>query len=162
MSADANFVPLSTLPGFDPMTAPVRAVDTHLPAVASQNLLPHALRQRFLAPPNWQPEVRAEPRFSDRPSADAAVLIPLVMRPQGLTVLLTQRTAHLSTHAGQVAFPGGRADPTDVDAPATASREAREEVGLDPVHVEILGVLPSYHPSRCLGVAARRVATQPV
>jgi 8-oxo-dGTP pyrophosphatase MutT (NUDIX family) len=135
---------VSTLPGFDPLTVPVSGVDSHLPAVAPQALTPQALRQRFLTPPDWQPEVRAEPQFTDRPSAAAAVLIPLVMRTGGLTVLLTQRTAHLSTHGGQIAFPGGRTDPTDADAHATALREAHEEVGLHPSHVEILGALPTY------------------
>jgi 8-oxo-dGTP pyrophosphatase MutT (NUDIX family) len=67
----------------------------------------------------------------------------LVLREE-LTVLLTQRTEHLSTHSGQVAFPGGRQDPGDKDAAATALREAQEEVGLDAQHVEVLGSLPVY------------------
>ncbi len=79
----------------------------------------------------------------DRPPADAAVLIPLVMRDD-LTVLLTQRTQHLSTHSGQVAFPGGRLDDADADAAAGALREAQEEVGLAPELVEVLGTLPQY------------------
>lgn len=74
----------------------------------------------------------------------AAVLVPLVVRPSGTTVLLTQRAAHLKRHAGQIAFPGGRRDPGDDSARATALREAREEVGLDPSHVEVLGELPEY------------------
>src|SRR5256885_12575624 len=71
-----------------------------------------------------------EKRFSDRQPTDAAVLVPIVMRPEP-TVLLTERTAHLSTHSGQVAFPGGKRDPEDASAQATALREAHEEVGLD-------------------------------
>jgi len=73
----------------------------------------------------------------------AAVLIPIVMRPAP-TVLLTQRTAHLSTHAGQVAFPGGKLDAQDVDATAAACREAFEEVGLTQDCIDVLGHLPSY------------------
>lgn len=62
--------------------------------------------------------------------------------PPDLDVLLTQRAATLRQHAGQVAFPGGRCDPEDVDVVATALREAEEETGLDPAGVEVLGVLP--------------------
>ena len=74
----------------------------------------------------------------------AAVLVPLIPRPEGITVLLTQRAGHLSRHAGQVAFPGGRCDPGDGSIVHTALREAQEEVGLDPGRVEVLGVLPRY------------------
>jgi len=74
----------------------------------------------------------------------AAVLVPIINRISGLTVLLTQRTAHLRDHAGQVSFPGGRREAQDVDAVATALREAQEEVGLDPARIEILGLLPEY------------------
>jgi len=74
----------------------------------------------------------------------AAVLVPLVVRDSGLTVLLTQRTAHLNDHAGQVSFPGGRRDDTDPDLIFTALREAQEEVGLEPSSVEVLGTLPEY------------------
>ncbi len=72
------------------------------------------------------------------------MLVPLVVRDNGLTVLLTQRADHLNDHAGQVSFPGGRHEPFDADATATALREAQEEVGLDPSRVEILGALPDY------------------
>jgi 8-oxo-dGTP pyrophosphatase MutT (NUDIX family) len=77
----------------------------------------------------------------------AAVLVPIVLRPNGLTVLLTQRTPHLRDHAGQISFPGGRCEPTDRDALATALREAQEEVGIAPRQVEILACLPNYFTS---------------
>lgn len=74
----------------------------------------------------------------------AAVLVPLVDRRGGLTVLLTQRTAHLSAHAGQISFPGGRMEPDDADATATALRETEEEVGLPREHVRVVGRLDNY------------------
>jgi len=74
----------------------------------------------------------------------AAVLILLVARPAGPAVLFTQRTAHLHDHAGQVSFPGGRAEPGDASAVATALRETWEEIGIAANKVEILGQLPNY------------------
>jgi 8-oxo-dGTP pyrophosphatase MutT (NUDIX family) len=131
------------LPHFDPRAVPVLRVDGDLPAVPQAAQTPQALRQRFAHPPQWTPEVRLEKKFAERETAHAAVLVPIVLRAQP-TVLLTQRTAHLSTHSGQVAFPGGRTDPEDADAAATALREAQEEVGLAPETVEVLGELNTY------------------
>jgi 8-oxo-dGTP pyrophosphatase MutT (NUDIX family) len=74
----------------------------------------------------------------------AAVLVPLVMRPEGLAVLLTQRTAHLTAHAGQVSFPGGSIEPEDADSIAAALRETEEEVGLPRDYVEVIGRLDTY------------------
>lgn len=131
------------LPAFDPRSIPALGIDDHLEGVGRERLVPEALRQRFLHQPAWTPEQSVEKKFSDRQPALAAVLIPLVMRSE-LTLLLTQRTAHLSTHSGQIAFPGGRTDDTDVDAVETALREAEEEIGLPRTHVEVLGNLPIY------------------
>jgi 8-oxo-dGTP pyrophosphatase MutT (NUDIX family) len=77
-------------------------------------------------------------------STPAAVLIPVIAHPGGLTVLFTQRTTHLKSHAGQVSFPGGRVEPGDASAEFTALREAQEEIGLSPDRVEILARLPDY------------------
>ena len=80
----------------------------------------------------------------DAASTIAAVLIPLLSHPQGLTVLFTQRTPHLRSHSGQVSFPGGRAEPGDASAEFTALRETEEEIGLSPSVVEVLARLPDY------------------
>lgn len=135
---------LSALPNFDPRQVPVAGVDDDLPRVPPTRLTPEALRQRFAAPPVWQPEVRREPRFSDRAPAAAAVLVPLVRRRGGLTVLLTERTTNLSAHSGQIAFPGGKVDPADASVVDAALREAEEEVALPRGFVEVIGELPEY------------------
>ncbi|AHB49400.1 DNA mismatch repair protein MutT [Hyphomicrobium nitrativorans NL23] len=77
------------------------------------------------------------------PIKPAAVLVPVIARPE-LTLLFTLRTNDLPAHAGQIAFPGGKAEPFDADPLATALREAQEEIGLDPSHVEPLGTLDLY------------------
>ena len=74
----------------------------------------------------------------------AAVLVPIISRDDGLQVLLTKRTEHLKNHPGQISFPGGSVDDTDLDAQHTALRETEEEVGLDPSPVEIIGELDQY------------------
>ncbi len=79
-----------------------------------------------------------------QPLRPAAVLVPLVDRDDGLTVLLTQRTEHLPDHAGQVSFPGGRVETHDADVSETALRETEEEVGLHRRHVELVGTLDLY------------------
>jgi 8-oxo-dGTP pyrophosphatase MutT (NUDIX family) len=99
-------------------------------------------------------DVVDRPTYSDfdlsgeRPSAPilkrAAVLVPLVPREYGLGVILTRRASDLPTHAGQIAFPGGRCEANDADVGATALREAHEEVGLDPSYVTLIGAADAY------------------
>ena len=75
---------------------------------------------------------------------EAAVLVPILMRPEGFSVLLTVRADTLRNHRGQVSFPGGRRDPEDLTLAACALREAQEEVGLPPACAEIIGYLDDY------------------
>jgi 8-oxo-dGTP pyrophosphatase MutT (NUDIX family) len=132
-------------PIVNPRVVPVLGHDAHLPAVPPERLTVPALRRRFAAPPPWQPEKLGDGRLIEgRQRKAAAVLVPLVQREAGLTVLLTERTAHLRDHAGQVSFPGGRVELHDADVTATALREAEEEVGLAHARVEVLGMLPEY------------------
>lgn len=129
-----------------PETVPVIGVDDHLPALAAERLTPEALRQRFAdGSRDWEHEITGDGGlFTSRSPAQAAVLVALVMRDEGLQVLLTQRTAHLRSHAGQISFPGGGAEPEDGSPEATALRETAEEIGLAREHIEILGRLPEY------------------
>jgi 8-oxo-dGTP pyrophosphatase MutT (NUDIX family) len=138
-----NVIPPAPLRSFDPRQVPVTSVDTDLPAVAADRLGMHALRKRFGVPPAWTPEVRRDQRAADRSPAQAAVLVPIVTRDEP-TVLLTERSAQLTHHSGQVAFPGGRVDPEDANIQAAALREAWEEVGLSAEYIEVLGTLPTY------------------
>ena len=124
---------------------PVVGTDAHLPPVAPDRLTADALRRRFAAPPAWQIEFPGDGGlFAGREPASASVLVPIVDRADGLRVLLTRRTEHLKDHAGQISFPGGRQEEHDADLVAAALREAQEEVGLAPEHVEIVGALPVY------------------
>ena len=134
---------MTVLPSFDPRVVPVTFTDSHLAKVDPRHLTPHALERRFASGHSWVPELSAESQFVDRQPVNASVLIPLVMRDQ-LNVILTQRTTHLSSHSGQIAFPGGKADAGDASATATALRETLEEVGIGSEFVKVLGVLPTY------------------
>lgn len=136
---------LSKLPGFDPLRAELIADRANLPTVPAEQLTVDALRNRFASPPDWSPEFKGDLyTYRNGEMRPAAVLVPIVRRAVGLTVLLTERTAHLSSHAGQIAFPGGRVDDDDSSVVATALREAYEEVGLESRLVEVLGTLPQY------------------
>lgn len=75
---------------------------------------------------------------------EAAVLVPIMKRPEGYSVLLTRRADTLRNHSGQVSFPGGRRDPEDLSLAACALREAQEEVGLSPANVTVIGYLDDY------------------
>ena len=135
--------PLSKLPNFDPRTAAVAGIDSHLPKVRGDALTPDALRERFAAGRAWQPEITLERPWTAQATAHASVLVPIVSRGQ-TTVILTERTTHLSSHSGQVAFPGGKRDDSDTDVAHTALREAHEEIGLERRFVEVIGELPTY------------------
>ena len=141
-------------PLYNPTTVPIKAVLSDAPMLDSSKLEADALRQRFKESPIWQPEITDESRLALASAGaqyrgktgltSAAVLVPLLMTEGGLQVLLTQRTDHLNDHAGQISFPGGRAEESDANPLATALREAQEEIGLDAQYVEPLGNLPDY------------------
>lgn len=115
-------------------------------------LSPGEIRRRLASRPPVETLLTADDLEKQREAAanpaltSAAVLLLVVNRPEGATVVFTQRTPDLSDHAGQISFPGGRAE-ADEAAAQTALREAQEEVGLDPARIEVLGELPDYHTS---------------
>ena len=124
---------------------PVTGTDSFLPAIDPARLTADSLRAALASIGDWVPPIPGDGRlFEGRETAAAAVLVPLVMRADALHVLLTRRTDHLRDHAGQISFPGGRAEAEDADAAATALREAHEEVGLEAEHAEVIGTMPPY------------------
>lgn len=135
-------------PAFDPHIQPWVTSTHTFTAVPHENLSVEAVRSVLSANIQRPLDIKDE---SDRrhpgregTPVEAAVLVPLVMRQEGLTVLLTQRTAHLNDHAGQISFPGGKIETTDEDAIAAALRETEEETGLSRKFVQVLGGLPRY------------------
>ena len=103
------------------------------------------LRRRLLrTPPAFAVYADDDAQRYDSNSTRAAVLVPIVVHPQGLTVLFTQRTTHLKAHSGQISFPGGRTEDSDPNPEFTALRETQEEIGLPTDRVEILARLPEY------------------
>jgi len=136
---------LSTL-HFDPELLPVDSLGGE-DAITPERLMADALRARFLNPPDWVPEITVERlvRPLSRPLMDAAVLLPIILRDDGPTLLFTQRTAHLNAHAGQISFPGGRMETHDASPVDAALRETEEEVGLARRHIDVIGTLPEYH-----------------
>jgi 8-oxo-dGTP pyrophosphatase MutT (NUDIX family) len=155
-SADSSPKTSGTSPSiFDPREVPIVSRDSHMPAIEQSLLTPDSLRLRFTQEKEWQAEVTDENRAALAREGSvkagrgdeltpAAVLIPLVVYGHELKILLTQRTAHLHDHPGQISFPGGRCDPQDKSVIDTALREAEEEIGLPASKVEILGSLPHY------------------
>jgi 8-oxo-dGTP pyrophosphatase MutT (NUDIX family) len=103
--------------------------------------------QHYIAGDGTSEERKLAHQVTGRSVRPAAVLI-LLTRDDETTndwnIVLTQRTAHLHDHAGQISFPGGRKDDEDVDLVATALREANEEIGADASQIEVIGALPSY------------------
>lgn len=130
---------------FDPHVAPLDSIAGE-PAIAPERMSAEWLRNRFAQPPVWAPEQTDEHRLRGLSGAtvDASVLVPIVLRADGPTLLFTERTAHLTNHAGQVSFPGGRSEPGDALPVDTALRETEEEIGLHRRHVEVIGALPHY------------------
>lgn len=108
---------------------------------------PAWLRRRFAAGGRVEMLYGDQGMDAERAAARraASVLVPIVTRPEQLTVLFTRRTTHLKNHSGQISFPGGGEEPGDAHPEATALREAHEEIGLDPSCVELLGRLSDYH-----------------
>ncbi len=108
---------------------------------------PDLLDLASLVPMASDYDLNAHLNLDRRDRADlkpAAVLVPLIDTPEGLSILLTLRAAHLKSHAGQVSFPGGRLEPHDPTPIEAALREAEEEVGLARDRVEVLGLLDPY------------------
>jgi len=99
----------------------------------------HWFRRRFVARP-----LEPVTEIPGEGLCPAAVLVPLVERPEGLQLILTRRSEHLREHAGQISFPGGRIEPYDPDPVAAALREAQEEIGLTAASCRILGELNPY------------------
>jgi len=103
----------------------------------------HELADWRLLGVNAEHSRRLQQHFPADP-VPAAVLVALVDRPEGLTVLLTQRASQLTQHAAQISFPGGRLEESDPDIASAAVREAQEEIGLDPQRVRVFGYLPDH------------------
>src|SRR6476620_4189383 len=114
--------------------------------MAPVQLTPEAIASRLAraAPPPDLDDLHLSPIPVGERVTEAAVLVPLVPRQEGVQVLLTQRTSHLSDHAGQISFPGGRVEADDRNRDDTALRETEEEIGLARGHVRLLGQLPDY------------------
>lgn len=137
--------PVSPWGKLDPRDVPITHRYADLPAVPAERLAPAWIRTRLAAPPVWVPEHQGDrSRVTSASIRAAAVLVPIVDRHDGATVLLTQRPAHMREHAGQIAFPGGRSDAIDASPTDTALREAWEEIGLLRDRIDVIGQMPAY------------------
>jgi 8-oxo-dGTP pyrophosphatase MutT (NUDIX family) len=133
---------------FDPAIQPWVSAGDNLAPISPSLLVSSALRavfretevgclESFLGNDTHYPKQEAPP-------VRAAVLVPMVEREEGMSIMLTQRAIYLRDHAGQISFPGGRIEPEDANPVAAALREAEEETGLPATHVEVLGSMPVY------------------
>lgn len=136
------------VPGFDPRSHPLVALDP-LPDLPSQALQLDFMRSAFGQPVQWQ----VEPLFRSSFHPDflpgsvnirAAVCIGVIQRPDGPSIIFTRRATHLHNHAGQISFPGGRIEPSDVGPVEAALRETQEEIGIEPRFVRYLGQHPIF------------------
>lgn len=130
---------------FDPLILPIDSIAGEA-GLEAERMQADWLRSRFAESRPWTPEISEEHRIrqitgTPRP---AAVLMPIIIRDGGPTLLFTQRTADLTDHAGQISFPGGRTELSDVSPVDTALRETEEEIGLPRSQVEVIGSLPDY------------------
>jgi 8-oxo-dGTP pyrophosphatase MutT (NUDIX family) len=134
-------------PLFDPLTVPVDCVPGEA-ALPSERLDGAWLRERLAHQPPWTVEDDDERHWRQigqpQPIREAAVLIAIVLRENGPTLLFTQRNPDLTDHPGQISFPGGRVEDSDGSPVETALRETEEEIGLARKHIEIIGQLPQY------------------
>lgn len=133
--------------GFDPTRQPVLPC-LPLPPLPAQCLQLDYIRDAFERAVNWQVEPLFAQAFGpDNPGSaqarQAAVLVPLVQRADGLQVLFTRRAEHLHHHAGQISFPGGRIEPEDGSPVAAALRETHEEIGVGSQFIQVMGVQPT-------------------
>lgn len=132
---------------FDPRQAELLPL-SQIYSVPFERLSADGLRRHFSNPQHWEKAAFEAPLSAQeslyQTSIPAAVLIPIVNRSDQTHVLFTRRTEHLHEHAGQISFPGGRCEPTDLHPEATALRETAEEIGLSINHIELLGRLPGY------------------
>lgn len=140
--SSAEGTPMAVHPGLD---LPFSIEDARLRCarVVTQEL-PADVFDAPIFPPQGDHALNPDLSLAPVKAKPAAVLVPIVARPEGPTLLLTERASKLRTHAGQVALPGGRIDPEDGSPIVTALREAEEEIGLARRHVEPLGYLAPY------------------
>jgi len=137
------------VPGFDPQTQPIVPLSEVLLPLRNATMQLDFIRAAFKATVEWQ----VEPVFTESFQVEslnlsdiiqAAVFMPLVQRPDGLYLIFTRRAPHLYDHAGQISFPGGRIEDTDDGAVGAALRETREEIGVPPEFIQLIGTQPGF------------------